>query len=212
MHIALNCVSYMNESINEHLHLLTKLALKGNEETAELLINILLSLEAPQIRAIAYLLVYQIIMNTYIDLTEECKKCGGVCCKFGEPIELYSFDVEDLKSIVMEFDNYVIKNCGKVYLPRPCPFQNEWACSVHNVKPYACLSYPFAVENLQKDVISSYTYSHPPRPFIPHFCLAGQKVWNIIDSTIKDYKFLHGKEPLPQDLLKYTSKKLKVHI
>lgn len=198
----------MDKSFQEKLHLFAKYALKGDEEAMRFVINILLSLGLPQTNAVAYLFVYQSIMNTYIDLKEECRKCGGVCCRFGEPVELYNFDIEDLKALSIDLSRYIFKSGDRLYLPRPCSLQNGWACGVHSAKPYACLSYPFAVEDLQKEIISSHINSKPPKPFIPHFCIAGQKVWSIIESAIREHESIYGKEPTPYDLLEHVRRKI----
>jgi hypothetical protein len=108
----------MDKSFQEKLHLFAKYALKGDEEAMRFVINILLSLGLPQTNAVAYLFVYQSIMNTYIDLKEECRKCGGVCCRFGEPVELYNFDIEDLKALSIDLSRYIFKSGDRLYLPR----------------------------------------------------------------------------------------------
>jgi hypothetical protein len=58
-------------------HFLTKQALKEDEEAAKLITSILSSLGLMQIKVVEHMLVYQIVMNMYASLSEECKKCGG---------------------------------------------------------------------------------------------------------------------------------------
>lgn len=184
------------------IHLITKKALKGDMEVAEALIAFLSGLGMKEATATAYLIVYQIAMNALLDLGEECKKCGGICCKMGSAIELMDFDVSELIESGVDV-NKLARSNGKYYIPRPCPFQDGWKCTIHRSKPYACLSYPFAVEDIQKDTIASWFPPNPPKPFIPDFCLAGKKTWQYIESAIQDFKNEYGREPTPQELLQY---------
>lgn len=165
------------------IHYLTKQALKGDVEKAR---TILKQLERYRVSAIdtpLYLVVYQIAMNT-LDISEECRLCGGVCCKEGGYIPVYQFDIEELRGALGSgVLKYLVKIGGDYYLQRPCPFLKDWLCSIHRVKPYACLSYPFASEEVQSSVltISSHTY---PKPVVPHYCRAGYRVWSIIAGVI----------------------------
>ncbi|MEJ2778845.1 hypothetical protein [Stygiolobus sp. RP850M] len=46
---------------------------------------------------------------------------------------------------------------GFYLLPRSCKFQKDWMRSINSFKPYACLSYPFAAEDEQIEVIKTMT-------------------------------------------------------
>ena len=198
----------MGEDFEKNIHILTKKALKGDIDSAKIVIEFLSGTGLKQAEAVAYLIVYQIVMNNFIDLGEECRQCGGICCRFGEPIQLYDFDLDDLRNAGIDIDRYVIRRGSSVYLPRPCPFQKGWRCTIHFVKPYACLSYPFAVEDIQKDVIERYV-SGVPEPFISGFCRAGQKAWSIIKMLIDDFRRIYNKDPSALELLDYAIQKLK---
>lgn len=182
------------------IHFITKKALKGDMEAAKAIIVFLSSLEVKEAIATAYLIVYQIAMNVFLDLEEECRRCGGTCCKMGQPIELMDFDISEFIENGVNLTK-LVKNNGKYYIPRPCPFQEGWKCGIHKIKPYACLSYPFAVEDLQKDVIASWTPPNPPKPFIPEFCVAGKKAWSYIESVISSFKSRYRRVPTPEELL-----------
>ncbi len=184
------------------IHFITKKALKGDMKAAEIVIEFLSGLEIKEATAIAYLIVYQIAMNVLLDLGEECRKCGGMCCKMGSAIELMDFDISELIESGVDISK-LVKSNNKHYIPRPCPFQNGWKCTIHRSKPYSCLSYPFAVEDIQKDIIASWSPPNPPKPFIPDFCLAGKRAWQHIESAIQDFKNEYGREPTPQELLQY---------
>ncbi|MDK6028051.1 YkgJ family cysteine cluster protein [Ignisphaera sp. 4213-co] len=186
------------------IHFLTKKALKGDLESAKTIINFLMSLDMREAIVVAYLIAYQIIMNIYMNLGEECKKCGGICCKFGSPIELTEFDLSEIIAEGISLSG-IMNESNKYLIPRPCPFQDGWRCRIHENKPYACLSYPFAVEDIQKDVIVSWNSSEPPKPFIPQFCVAGQKTWDYIKFLIESFKKEHGKVPTPLELLEFAN-------
>jgi hypothetical protein len=198
----------MGEDFEKTIHILTKKALRGDIDSAKIVIEFLSQTGLKQAKAVAYLIVYQIIMNNLIDLGEECRQCGGICCRFGEPIQLYDFDLDDLRNAGIDIDRYITRRDGSVYLSRPCPFQDGWRCTIHSVKPYACLSYPFAVEDIQKDVIERYI-SGIPEPFIPSFCRAGWKTWNTIKMLIDNFRHTYNKDPSALELLDYAIQKLK---
>ncbi|MEM0026723.1 MAG: YkgJ family cysteine cluster protein [Ignisphaera sp.] len=186
----------------KQIHFITKKALKDDMEAAEIIIEFLSDLEIKEAIATAYLIVYQIAMNVFLDLGEECKKCGGTCCKTGSAIELMDFDINELIESGADIAKLVKLN-RKYYIPRPCPFQDGWKCAIHKSKPYSCLSYPFAVEDIQKDIIASWFPPNPLKPFIPDFCVAGKKAWYYIESAIHNFKNKYGRTPTPQELLQY---------
>ena len=198
------------DKLQREINLVTKKALKGDIDSAISLLDFLISTNVKEAIATAYLLVYQIAMNVYMDLGEDCKRCGGICCKSGPPIELYDFDVKDLIEAGIDAYKYVVKENSKYYIRRPCPFQDGWRCKIHSFKPYACLCYPFAVEDLQKGVIESWSPPEPPKPFIPSFCIAGLKAWKCIESIINEYKNRFGEAPSPKQLLIFITTNNKI--
>lgn len=184
------------------IHRLTKEALKGDIEALEIIVSFLTRFNIRSFKVVAYLIVYQTIMNLDSELGNDCERCGGICCKSGSEIQLYSFDLKDLMDIGNHDIIKVVKCSGSYcYLSRPCAFQVKWKCSIHRYKPYACLSYPFASEEVQYSVISS-SQSIPPLPVIPEICTAAKKVWVKIYSKIEEFKEKYKRAPEPLELLK----------
>ncbi|ADM27077.1 conserved hypothetical protein [Ignisphaera aggregans DSM 17230] len=192
------------EKIDE-IHRIIKNALRGDLQS---IINVFdyfsqFSNNAIVTKAL-YLLTYQIIMNVSVDTSKECELCGGICCKYGALIPLYSFDIDDLLTIIDKENLYRALIChGDCYLRRPCPFQDGWRCSVHKYKPYACLSYPFATEEEQIEILRSSEEISIVVPKIPSYCLAAKKTWSIIYSIIKNFREQHNRYPSPMELLQY---------
>ncbi len=168
--------------MNTALLVKTKRALQGDQEVLlDVLEELSKYIHVPLIKATCYGLIYQYVMNNLIDLSRECMECGGICCKYGELIPLYDFDIQDLGSRGIEIKSIVIKKDNGYYLPRPCPLQADWRCTVHEVKPFSCLSYPFMVEDLQLEVFLNYEGIGPPQFNIPSFCRAGIKVLKYVN-------------------------------
>ncbi|MCC6015869.1 MAG: YkgJ family cysteine cluster protein [Desulfurococcaceae archaeon] len=183
------------------LHRLTKEALRGNIEALYTVLKFLKSFRIPSFNVIAYLIIYQVVMNVDNDLANECRRCGGICCKSGQDIPLYPFDLEDLEKKLGSCVSSVVKKVGdNHYLPRPCVFQSDWRCTIHQYKPYACLSYPFASEDVQQQILIN-TSSAPPEPIIPDFCLAAKKIWSRIKLEIDKFQGIYGRAPTPLELL-----------
>ncbi|MEJ2775881.1 YkgJ family cysteine cluster protein [Sulfolobaceae archaeon RB850M] len=183
----------------EQIHMLTKKALKGDLESLNSLFNFLKQYnDQPIAKYAMYAIVYQYIMNNVIDLGKECETCGGKCCKSGNPIPVYDFDYKELSARlrtvrVERFD-------GLYILRRPCPYQKGWMCTINSFKPYACLSYPFATEDEQMDVIKDYKDGIPDFK-VPDFCIAGKKVKELIDKVVERFRREKGRDPLPEELL-----------
>lgn len=193
--------AFMNLSKLE-IHRLTKEALKGNIEALKTILNFLTRFDIGSFKVVAYLIVYQTIMNLDLELGNDCEKCGGACCKSGPEIPFYSFDLEDLKNVDSLGVSKAIKcNSNYCYLLRPCVFQVEWRCLIHKYKPYACLSYPFASEEVQYLVINN-PQNIPPLPVIPDVCIAAKKVWTKIYSKIEEFKEKHRRAPGPLEVLR----------
>ncbi|WP_225905712.1 YkgJ family cysteine cluster protein [Stygiolobus caldivivus] len=161
-------------------------------------IQFLESYDVPVAKFAIYSLIYQYAMNNIINLKEECEKCGGKCCKSGLPVPVYDFDYEEMtKHIRLKLEK---KN--SIYLiPRPCKYQKGWTCSINSFKPYACLSYPFATEDEQIEVIKNYNGKGVPDFNVPDFCTAGKKVKALMDSLIKNLRKEKGREPKPEEVL-----------
>jgi len=185
-----------------------KKALRGDLSEARSVIEMLEGAGLSIFRAAAYLLVYQVAMNSLMDLSEECRKCGGKCCRLFKLIQLEDIDVKDLvESLGAQVLNILAKDDqGNYYIETPCPFQKGWLCSIHRFKPYACLSYPFLDEDLQFDVVMNYDGIDPPAPNIPSFCLAASKAWTYILEVIERYRRDRGKSPSPIELLELLKK------
>jgi len=185
-----------------------KKALRGDLSEARSTIEMFESAGLPIFRAAAYLLVYQVLMNSLIDLLEECRRCGGKCCKLFKLIQLEDIDVKDLvENLGPQVLNILAKDDhGNYYIETLCPFQKGWFCSIHSFKPYACLSYPFLDEDLQFDAVVNHDGSSPPVPNIPSFCLAASKAWTYIREVIERYRRGRGKTPSPIELLELLKK------
>jgi len=184
------------------IHYLTKKALKGDINAAKTVLRYLSRYQINAITVSLYLIVYQIIMNLY-NILEECKLCNGKCCREGGYIPLYQFDIDELNKV---FDNDILKYFIRIedkyyYIPRPCPFLKDYICTIHNAKPYACLSYPFASEDLQINVLTNIPDHGYPQPAIPYYCSAGFKIWNIITNNIDKFRSKRGRIPKPIELL-----------
>lgn len=182
------------------LHKLAKQALRGDTNSLLYLLSMLKFLGVPALKVVAYLLVYQYIMNKDPEAGELCRTCGGRCCQYGPEVPLYPFDFEDLEAANPNWRAHVSCNDGSCYIMRPCPFQRGWECTIHSFKPYACLSYPFASEDVQTKVLMQPPTRLPPEPVIPSFCLAAVRVWEKIKDRIKRFEG-EGRVPEPEDLL-----------
>lgn len=186
----------------EEVHRLTKKALAGDVEALRALLNILTGSGVPVAVYAAYALVYQFAMNNLIDVSEECRRCGGRCCREGHPVPLYSFDIEELvRNLGPGVLAKLIRSGDTWLLPRPCPFQEGWRCTIHRFKPYACLSYPFATEDEQIEEMKRYRGSGIPKLRVPPGCPAGEKVKESVDAVAEGLRRRLGRDPTPQELL-----------
>lgn len=192
----------------EDVNKLTKLALKGDEKSLYDLLSFLEQYNVPVAKFGEYSIVFQLAMNKIIDTSRECEVCGGKCCKSGLSVPVYEFDYEEMSRNI---HNLRLEKSGNIYiLPRPCPFLKGWACGIHKFKPYACLSYPFATEDEQIEVIKRYNGNGIPDFHIPEFCLAGKKVKDIISQLVQEFKKRNGgRDPSPRELYEEL-KKLKL--
>lgn len=174
-----------------------KMALRGDLGLLELLVGLL---EASGARGAAYLIVYQAAMNLDPGTARECESCGGACCREGPDVPLYPFDLEDLERGGLAGWEGLVKRVGGLhYLPRPCPLQEGWRCSVHEAKPYACLSYPFACEDLQAAALES--REEPPRPAVPSSCPAASRAWGRASLEEARLRRRLRRPPRPMELL-----------
>ncbi len=193
---------------DREINIATKRALRGDLEAARKVLSFLWRYRGvPPAKYVAYALVYQIAMNSIVDVSEECRRCGGKCCREGAPLPLYDFDIEEMeKHLGREpLSRYLIRSDDHYLLPRPCPFQQGWACTIHRVKPYACLSYPFATEDEQLPRIKEYRGEGIPIPYTPPHCIAAQKVLNLVTRTIEELRRNLGRDPTPIELLEYLA-------
>lgn len=191
------------QNLDIEVHRLTKDALKGNMKALEIVIGFLSSFRITMFKAVAYLVVYQVIMNLDPGVVKECMLCNGLCCKIGSDIPIYSFDLEDLRDVLqLDMGKSVKCSNSQCHIQRPCPFQVEWRCTIHRFKPYACLSYPFASEEIQKPMLINIR-ELPPKPIIPNICLAAKKIWDKINNGINKFKENYGRMPEPMELIKY---------
>lgn len=184
-----------------YIHILTKRALKGDLESLMKLFSFLENYNIPIARYGMYSLLYQFVMNNVLDSGKYCEQCGGKCCKSGLPVPVYDFDLKELK---LKLRKEEIKNISRIngihVLSRPCVFQQGWLCTIHEIKPYACMSYPFATEDEQKSVIESYT-DGVPNFVVPDFCITGKKVKEFLDSIAKEMRKELGRNPSPREML-----------
>ncbi len=191
---------------SREINIATKRALRGDLKAARRVLSFLWRYRGvPSAKYVAYALVYQIAMNSIIDVSEECRRCGGKCCREGSPLPLYDFDIEEMERQLDReaLSRYLIRGDDYYLLPRPCPFQQGWACTIHKVKPYACLSYPFATEDEQLAQIREYSGEGIPTPYTPPHCLAAQKVLDIVTKAIEKLQKGLGRDPTPIELLEY---------
>ncbi len=155
----------------------------------------------PQARYVAYALVYQIAFNKWSKVAEICRRCGGKCCRDGPPIPIYEFDIEDLRSRYPQALKHVVKVGNTHVLPRPCPLQRGWACAIHDAKPYACLSYPFMVEEAAIPATSRQLNSNDAEIEEVDPCPASAEVKNLVDRIREEMRRSLGREPKPLELL-----------
>lgn len=190
---------------DREVHIATKRALRGDFPAAKTVLNLLWNYrEIPAIKYVAYALVYQIAMNAIADVSNECRKCGGICCKQGTPLPLYDFDLGELRHhLGSEIDRYVLYTEGVYLLPRPCPFLRGWRCGIHRFKPYACLSYPFTTEDEQLPHIERYNGDEIPIPYAPPHCIAAHRVISIVVNAVNRLRTAYGRDPTPIELLEY---------
>ncbi|MCI2414111.1 MAG: YkgJ family cysteine cluster protein [Candidatus Aramenus sp.] len=187
------------------LNKLTKSSLKGDVKAFRDLLDALRPyLGIPQVKPALYSVVYQIAMNSLIDVSEYCRKCGGKCCRSGNPVPVFPFDYEEMK---LRMPKLELKKQGEFYLlPRPCPYQDGWKCKIHNFKPYACLSFPFSTEDEQKEVIDNYAGGIPSF-MVPDYCIAGKKVKEVVDEVTREMERGLGRAPSPLELLEELVKR-----
>ncbi|ADB88515.1 YkgJ family cysteine cluster protein [Saccharolobus islandicus] len=187
----------------DQINLITKRGLRGDLKSFERLLDFLEKYEGISIIKYGmYSLIFQIAMNKFIDTSKDCEECGGKCCQIGYPVPVYGFDYEELRNRLNTDD---LKKLEKIennlfLLRRPCQFQKGWLCSIHKIKPYACLSYPFATEDEQKEVINSYDGKGVPDFKVPEYCPAGKRVKDIMNKIINDLINKLGRVPTPREL------------
>ncbi len=185
------------------IHYMLKKGLRGDVKAFYKVLNILWRYNNhPIIKYVCYALVYQYVMNNVVDLENECKTCGGICCKRGGLIPIYEFDLKELKELLGDKVYNVVKTVnGEYYLERPCVFQADWKCTVHRVKPYACLSYPFATEDEQVKYMEIYNGIGIPDVHAPSNCRAAVKVKEYVYNMALDFIDKYSREPSPKELL-----------
>ena len=191
------------------INLLTKRALKGDIKALKEVFTFLEKYNLPLTKYTMYSLLYQFVMNNLLELGKYCEECGGKCCKIGDPIPVYDFDYKVLKARLSKTSLTHLKRDNDIYfLPRPCPFQEGWACKIHEFKPYACLSYPFAIEDELNIVMQNYKDGVPDF-VIPDFCLAGRKTKEFMDNIADNLRKKLGRDPTPRELLEEIIKENK---
>lgn len=192
----------------EEIHLLIKQALKSDFESLEKVLKFLEKFGDNQLAKFGeYSLIFQFVFNIHPETGKLCQVCGGKCCKSGHPIPVYEFDYKELRARI---PNISLQKYDDIYLlPRPCQFQNDWACSIHSFKPYACLSFPFATEDEQMEVIKNYNGEGVPNFKVPEYCIAGKKILEELQSLIKEFRQLYGRDPNPLELYNEVKKKYK---
>ena len=86
-----------------------------------------------------------------------CQRCGDCCIRGSQGILLYPEDVERLASSIKmsknQFKNkFTFTDGGERFLPFPCPFYdlNNHTCTVYEVRPSNCQSFPFYASLNQK--------------------------------------------------------------
>jgi len=92
--------------------------------------------------------------------------------------------------------------CGGLivkYWKPPLP-RERWTCKIHKFKPFARLSYPFAIEDGLKLVMQNYKDGIPDF-IIPDFCIAGKKVKAFMNNVIDKLRKKLGIDPTPRELL-----------
>lgn len=188
------------------MNILTKKALSGDLKSLDEVFKFLEKYNVPIAKYAMYAILYQYVMNNVLELGKYCSECGGKCCKTGLPIPVYNFDYKELKIRLSSKDLSNFKRANGFYvLSRPCPFQEGWLCKIHEFKPYACMSYPFATEDEQKDVIINYKDGIPDFR-VPDFCIAGKKVKEFLDNIVKELRQNIKREPTPREILEYIIK------
>ncbi len=191
------------------IHIKTKAALRGDLKAAKEVIEFLWSYRAvPQARYVAYALLYQYVLNTWSKVTEICRACGGKCCREGPPLPVYDFDIEELKKSHPQALKHIEKIGENYILKRPCPLQEGWKCSIHRVKPYACLCYPFMVEEIAVPAIAKQINESYPEIEAPNTCPAGVEVKKLVDRIRKELREKLGREPTPLELLEKASSEI----
>ncbi|MFP3218297.1 MAG: YkgJ family cysteine cluster protein [Acidianus sp.] len=183
----------------DEVNILTKRALRADVESLRKIVNFLSQYNVPIAKFAIYSIIYQFAMNNVIDLGKECETCGGKCCKAGYPVPVYDYDFKEMKKNIK--DLRLEKKNGFYLLPRPCQFQKGWICTINSFKPYACLSYPFATEDEQEDLLKSYDGNGVPDFRVPEFCIAGKKVKEFMNKIMEDLRKEKGREPTPTELL-----------
>ncbi len=80
----------------------------------------------------------------------DCRGCAAPCCRRGEPISLLAWEADVFKargalvqpSLVAEWESLA---------PLPCRFLKGNRCSIYDVRPFACVCYPFQAGGTDAD-------------------------------------------------------------
>ncbi|ARM75608.1 YkgJ family cysteine cluster protein [Acidianus manzaensis] len=182
----------------EEINKLTKEALRSNLDSLGRIINFLGKYEnSPIAKFGIYSIIFQYVFNTHEETGKLCRQCGGKCCKVGYPVPVYNFDYNEMKKHLQ----LKLQKQGDIYLlPRPCPFQKDWMCTIHQFKPYACLSYPFATEDEQMNTIKEYNGKGLPNFHVPEYCLSGKMVIEYMKEVYTNLKNKLNRDPSPKEL------------
>lgn len=195
----------MNE---EEISVLTKQALRSDFDSLEKVLKFLDKFkDNPLAKFGMYSLLFQFVFNIHPSTGKMCEVCGGKCCKMGYPVPVFEFDYKELRDRI---PNISLQRHDKIYLlPRPCNFQKGWMCTIHKFKPYACLSFPFATEDEQIEVIRSYNGKGVPKFKVPEYCIAGKMINEELGKIIAEFREKHDREPSPIELYEEIKKKYK---
>ncbi|RLG77881.1 MAG: YkgJ family cysteine cluster protein [Thermoprotei archaeon] len=198
--------------MDEDVHRITKKGLAGDTGYLRAVLSFLWNSGVPVAKYTAYALVYQYSMNILLDTAQDCSRCGGRCCREGHPVPLYPFDVDELRrNLGDDVEKKLIKVGNGYALPRPCPFQSGWRCSIHSFKPYACLCYPFATEDEQIDNMKRYNGEGLPVLSIPSDCPAAKRVYETVTSIARELKKKLLRDPAPTELLDELIRRFSSH-
>ncbi|AWR96963.1 YkgJ family cysteine cluster protein [Acidianus sulfidivorans JP7] len=188
----------------EQVNKLTKEALRSNLDALDKIIGFLEKYENSPIAKFAiYSILFQFVFNSLDETGKLCEECGGKCCKSGYPIPVYNFDYNEMKKHI----KLNLQKQGDIHLlSRPCPFQKGWMCTIHEFKPYACLSFPFATEDEQIEVIKSYDGKGIPNFHVPSYCSAGKMTIEYINRVLENLKTKLQRDPSPRELYEEIKK------